>query len=276
MPTAAERLYQVTAKLVRAKKHLCHLGQMHKEYLDSRPIEVKENEFSFYVESIKEPSADFATTIGDILQNLVSALDHLAYQLVSVGKNSEGPFYYVYFPISQSEAEYQKRKVSVLKGARQVAIDAMDKTKPYRGGNDILWRLHQLNIIDKHRLLVTVGGAFNTIDLGTEMAKKMGQMRQSMELSWQSGFPSLNMTGPVEQKFMPKEKIIFRMKVKDRKFPLSVGTELSCGIECNPEDFTFYLAFGEPGFDDGEPMIEILNKMTQQVEDIISRFKPML
>ena len=276
MPTAFERLHQLTAKLDRAKHHLNDLEQLHKAYIYSRPIEVKEAEGNFYVESIKEPGADFANTIGDILQNLVSALDHLAYQLVCVGENSEGPFLYVYFPFSQSEELYQKRKVKVLKGARQVAIDAMDQIKPYKGGNEILWRLHQLNNIDKHRLLITVGGAFNTINLGTEMAIKMGQMLQSMVLSRQSGFMSLIMAGPVEERFMPKEKIHFPMGVKDKKFPLSVGTVLSYGVECNPEDFTFYLAFGEPGFDEGNPMIEILNQMTQQVEDIIFRFKPML
>jgi len=83
------------------------------------------------------------------------------------------------------------------------------------------------------------------------------------------------MSGPVEEQFMP-EKIDFPMGFKNNLYPLLVGTELTSGIECKPEDFTFYLAFGEPGFDDGKPMMEILIQMTQQVEQIIVKFKPVL
>jgi hypothetical protein len=179
MPTSAERLHQVIAKLNRAKKHLCDLERMHKAYVDSRPIEVKGNEWASWVESIKEPEADFATVIGDILQNLVSALDHLAYQLVCVEKNREDHFNYVYFPIEGSEAVYNKKKLSKLNGARQAAIDAIDQIKPFKGGNDVLWRLHELNNIDKHRLLITVGGACNTINLGTMMEKKWARFRRA-------------------------------------------------------------------------------------------------
>ena len=40
---------------------------------------------------------------------------------------------------------------------RQEAVKAIDRLKPYGGGNDFLWRLHGLNNIDRHRLLFTVG-----------------------------------------------------------------------------------------------------------------------
>ena len=39
---------------------------------------------------------------------------------------------------------------------RADAKEAIDALKPYGGGNDFLWRLHDLNNIDKHRLLFTV------------------------------------------------------------------------------------------------------------------------
>lgn len=190
-----------------------------------------------------------------------------------MGKNCEGPFDYVYFPFSKSEERYHERKVIKLKGAKKVAIDVMDQIKPYKGGNDVLWRLHQLNNIDKHRLLLTVGGAYNTINLGTMLGNVMGKIQAGLVLSRTTGFIALG--GPLDEKFKPN-KFDYRMGVKDRQFPLRVGAEFSSGIECNPEDFTFYLAFGEPGFDDGKPMLEILGQMTQQVEDIIFSFKPML
>jgi len=35
-----------------------------------------------------------------------------------------------------------------------------------KGGNDVLWQLHELNNVDKHRLILTVGSAVRSTDLG--------------------------------------------------------------------------------------------------------------
>jgi hypothetical protein len=37
-----------------------------------------------------------------------------------------------------------------------MAVKAIDGFEPYKGGNDLLWRIHELNNIDKHRALFTV------------------------------------------------------------------------------------------------------------------------
>jgi hypothetical protein len=39
---------------------------------------------------------------------------------------------------------------------RADAIAAIDAAKPYKGGNEPLWRIHELNNIDKHRSLFSV------------------------------------------------------------------------------------------------------------------------
>jgi hypothetical protein len=39
---------------------------------------------------------------------------------------------------------------------RPEAIEAIDRLNPYRGGNEALWRIHELDNIDKHRSLFTV------------------------------------------------------------------------------------------------------------------------
>jgi hypothetical protein len=48
----------------------------------------------------------------------------------------------------------------------QQAVAAIDALKPYKGGNDVLWQLHELNNVDKHRLILTVGSAVRSTDLG--------------------------------------------------------------------------------------------------------------
>ena len=51
-------------------------------------------------------------------------------------------------------------------GAREKAIDNILQTKPYKGGNQALWRLHALNIRDEHRLLLTAAFAiYANLDL---------------------------------------------------------------------------------------------------------------
>ena len=53
---------------------------------------------------------------------------------------------------------------------RQDAIDAIRALEPYKGGKgENLWVLHRLNNIDKHRLIVTVGSSFQSVDVGTIM-----------------------------------------------------------------------------------------------------------
>jgi hypothetical protein len=44
------------------------------------------------------------------------------------------------------------------------AIAAIDAVQPYGGRNDVLWHLHELNNIDKHRLILTVGSALHSFD----------------------------------------------------------------------------------------------------------------
>jgi hypothetical protein len=93
---------------------------------------------------------------GDVVHNLRSTLDHLAYHLAQVGTPDTEPSIDVSFPISASSKIYESRKARKVKGMRPEAIEAIDRLKPYKGGNDLLWRLHELDNIDKHRFIFTV------------------------------------------------------------------------------------------------------------------------
>jgi hypothetical protein len=115
--------------------------------------------------------------VGDAIHNLRSALDHLAYQLVDIGTEGKGPFEDVYFPISRNAAIYEKAKVRKVAGMVKEAIGAIDAVKPYGGGNDLLWDLHRFDILDKHRLLILVGSAFQSVNLGAHMSAMMKEGR---------------------------------------------------------------------------------------------------
>jgi len=101
---------------------------------------------------------------GDVIQNLRTALDYLACGLVRW--NHKAPTSHTEFPIfdhapvtPSDEARFRRK----VKGMRQEAIDAISATHPYQGGDDTLWRLHRLNRIDKHNMLITAWGNITSI-----------------------------------------------------------------------------------------------------------------
>ena len=62
----------------------------------------------------------------------------------------------IQFPIVKDFATYEAEKVRRVGGMRDGAKRAIDDAKPYKGGNDNLWRIHELSNIDKHRSLFSV------------------------------------------------------------------------------------------------------------------------
>lgn len=107
-------------------------------------------------------SFDTLCIAGDVIHNLRASLDHLAQQLAAVYTPTISPeeLKYVAFPIAETFAKYTKYKPKQVKGIHPDAIKAIDALKPYGDGDgelsSSLWRLHHLDIIDKHRTLFTL------------------------------------------------------------------------------------------------------------------------
>jgi hypothetical protein len=79
----------------------------------------------------------------------------LAYQLAWVGSGKE-PSRRVEFPIAKDAAAYKRDKTGKVEGIRPEVVKVIDALEPYKDGKgDILWRLHELDNIDKHPTLFT-------------------------------------------------------------------------------------------------------------------------
>lgn len=266
MPTAAERLHHITTKLERARKHLHELKQLHDTFMRSNPYKVgnkrdpDSRRLIYFIANVEQPGDCMATAAGDILQNLMSTLDHIAYQLVCIGMGNEGPFYHVYSPIADSVDEYENKKPRRGQGMRADAIKAIDAIKPYKGGNDLLWRLYKLNNVDKHRLLTTVGSAFRSVNVGAVMHSMM-----------QKTLGDKGATLPA---------IDLYLWPADRLFPLKTGDELfidAPDAEVNDRiQFRFDVAFGKTQIVEGEPPLEALSQLTGLVTEIVTKFEPFL
>jgi hypothetical protein len=77
-------------KIKRAKKHFADLENELREFNMSKPYEfsVKRDPETrkpvYYIATVQETPPSIAPIVGDIIQNLRSSLDHLAYALVEV------------------------------------------------------------------------------------------------------------------------------------------------------------------------------------------------
>jgi len=268
---AEERNAQIKTKIERALVHIGELKSECSRFVESSPylVQVRRAPLTrrpiYYVASVQHTPHQIALIAGDVLQNLRSALDHLAYQLVVVGKNSPGPFSHVYFPIADNAEKYLAERNRKVAGMREYAIAAIDAVKPYQGGNDLLWRLHRLNNIDKHRLLIAVGSAYRSVNVGGVLER---HLRTTLESS-----PAMAHLS----KDLPKMDVF--IKPADKLCPLKAGDELFVGLPDAPFDepmqFRFEVAFGEQEVK-GEPILETLHHMADMVSHLVDDFTPFL
>ena len=99
------------------------------------------------------PGDDLALIIGDAIHNLWSALDHLVFAILEPqGVDPKQ----IYFPVSNTLAEFnENRRMKKIECACPKLGDLIrEQVKPYEEGNNLLWTLNQLDIIDKHRLII--------------------------------------------------------------------------------------------------------------------------
>jgi hypothetical protein len=168
--TADDRIRLIRVKIERANKHIDDLEDAASAFKGPvfKTVRLKpESEF-------RKPSLQFDPLLiynsavpaiaGDAVHNLMSALDHLAFQLVCVGVESgierKERWESIQFPIAHDAQTYESRKGRYVDGAQRDAIEVLDRLKPYKGGNDGLWLLYKLDIADKHRVILAVGEDF--------------------------------------------------------------------------------------------------------------------
>ena len=227
-----DRIDLIRLKIERAKEHIRNLETEVRAFLTTKPYRVgtkhkpETGQLVYYLVDVKPVPLRIAVMAGDALQNLRSALDHLAWQLVLA--NGRNPMSRTAFPIYDDLAKYKSESLRQVQGMSNAAIKAIDAVKPYKGGNDTLWRLHRLNNVDKHRFVITAGLAFRSINLGAHVFATLAAQNSA---------------------FANMETIHAFFKTADRMFPLKAGDELFIdapdGKVNEKMQFRFDVAFGE-------------------------------
>jgi hypothetical protein len=256
----------VHLKFQRAQEHVTELQRRVREFLDSGPFAVYEEEepatgdLVTRVRVLCQPPVDLSAVIGDIVHSARTALDHLAWQLVL--SSGSQPTDRTQFPIARSRDAFPSYAKACLKGVSKEAFRAIEQLKPYQGGDDRFWLLHRLDIEDKHHLLVPVGAAHRNI-----------------LLEW-------SFLG--NEHIPPMKAPPYALNPLDHQYPLHDGAEVfrvKRGARESESDqeqfriehrFTFEVAFGDGVLIAGEPVMPTLPTLVEEIRQAVEPVLRML
>src|ERR1039457_2779872 len=219
--------------------------------------------------NIEPIPVDIPWMAGDAAHNLISALDHIAYHLVSVFTGGRGPFTNVYFPVAKNRrhsqfklartSEHKAEGGGIIKRLGKESIEAIERIEPYQGGKGfILSYIHQLDIIDKHHMLLTVG----SMNRSHTMAPSSIERYKRSGIGWDGMTPE-------------QESVAFMTEAIGVQFPLKTGGKLATVALSEVNEnmyFPFEIAFGEPKVIEGKPVLETLHQGAGLIRDIIKDF----
>lgn len=115
-------------------------------------MDFQSQQFGFEVALNEMPPTEINPILGDAIHNLRAALDLCVSAIASArGGNVEKTA----FPFAKFGGDkVEKKIVHDVHEAGDEAMQVCRDIKPYPGGNDALWGLHQADIADKHRSLI--------------------------------------------------------------------------------------------------------------------------
>ncbi len=254
-------------KLARAQFHMDSLGREIISYHDRKPysiVLVKDEVAQRLWWQLRIAEAlpqEWSAIVGDIIHNLRATLDLLMCAVIRKCDPHQSDLKHVHFVVRDSKEKFEIELRKNMKGATPAALELVRSFRPYKSGNDDIWRLHALDLLDKHQAITPVGAAYDAVDIAPLIMADMNRMMA------QSGRP------PMDVNFA------LTITPKNKMFPLKDGMAVF-GAPWNDHDpqtsmpnFKFDIAFGAGQIIDGEPLMPNLNQMMQSVKNIVDAFE---
>jgi hypothetical protein len=211
------------------------------------------------VQGLSDIPPYWGVLIGDALHNLRSALDHLIGHLIESnnGKISDS----TQFPIKKTSDAFKSSLKTEVKGISDPALKVLKALKPYKGGNDLLWRLHRLNIADKHKMLVPVVAGYKSFSFDA-----VATMRAAFPdaAPWDEAGEMRIALRPDERCPLDNGDSLYRISLVD--WPKT---------DQHPQ-FTFDIAFGKVEIVDCESVVDTLDELLRLTNEVIDKFIPLL
>lgn len=225
------------------------------------PIEIERNAktVTWEISFSETPPAIIPLVIGDTIHNLRSSLDHMVCDLARIRGKKPGQ---LKFPFAMNEDQLKE----IMKKDRLHSIlgkdvyDAILALRPYKdGGNKMLRALHDLDIADKHQLILpSYLAAWHKYDFAEAVADLIVKDNPSVER------PKIAFIGDgtMEHTFFKQGDRITREVGDD---PLKHYKKLDDGVHAR-----FPAEFGEFS---GVPILDTLANFIELVLNILSDFK---
>lgn len=250
------RTDRVRLKIERAKEHIRDLEAAIQAFVGEKPYTLAARSHpvvaiqhtTLYIAEVKPIPDRFSLLIGDAVHNLRSTLDHLLWQLVEASGGTPGPS--IQFPVCQGpKGPHQYVSAmgnSEIQKIPQDARDIIQSVQPYITVGQNLWLLHHLDIVDKHRLLLTVAQAMDK--WGVDVASGL-QIRFD------------------EYRFVPLVVGNEVVNIPTSTYERQAHQDFQLGLE---------ITFGETEVPEGEPVVYTLNKLADFVDELVEKFDTFL
>lgn len=194
--------------------------------------------------------ANLPLILGDAIHNLRSALDIKMFELI--GMRAEQPKN-VQFPFASTAEKFEKTiKQREIYLAGNDVVSAISEFRPYPGGNDLLCGLHDLDIADKHRLILVITGT-GTIN----------------SLDFERMVPGIKGYGSVDMVFADGVKLIVQHKFRNRNERRTIWKHHPSDEYERDTQPNLEVVFGENEAFANQPVITIVERLISEVTAVV-------
>lgn len=268
-------------KLERAKAQVRDLDALIRSFVAKKPYTVVSHIEANGAEEVwgfqlTEPiPADVSNVAYEIIHNLRTALDNAA---AAISLQHSGSTSQTYFPFGKTAQIFEDEVRRKVKKLPADAIAIIRQLKPYKGGDDLLWAIHDLDREDKHVGLrpVNLGSAYTT---NAELALHSGKIirvgprsgahmvpddKGNLTQTTHGVQPRIETNGPPGR----RNHVVYDSPDNSMEF---LTTTPGAKFEGDFEP-TLNIAFAQVSGADGQPIVQVLSDMRDLVERILLAF----
>ena len=236
-----------------ANKHIAELELAIERFVEQEPYVLVSDDDAATGDKVLRvrvrsvPPATMGLMIGDVIHNLRSALDLLFWQLVD--SQSMAPNSGDQFPVFKSKSIYDSPsgQGKVRRSGRQ-ALTIFDAIKPYREGNEPLWQLHGLSLVDKHHVLIPVAMTYQSMVIDLALGPIFG----------------------AEAEGTLRIPISFPKPICPLEDNIEIARFAGLGRDAQPApEMLVQVAFGRIGVAECEPVLSTLHRLSDAVDGIL-------
>lgn len=147
-------------KIQRAEQHIAELNEIllkQKPYTYVLEINLNTKQKATCAKRNKAITDSIVIIIGDVIHNLRSSLDHAYWAATEAFAKTAQEKRRIQFPILKSGKDFFEKTIPNLPNdISKSFISSLIELKPFRGpgGNKLLCAIHDLDITDKHKILI--------------------------------------------------------------------------------------------------------------------------